>query len=96
MWAFTCVPRPSTNRPPVSSARSQAACAVTIGLRGNATAISVPIVTDVVVRAARADAMYGLCDDSVNQRPEKPAASTAVATVPTADGRGPCSTGRAA
>ena len=86
MCAFTCVPSPSTNRPPLSSARSHAACAVTIGLRGKATAMSVPIVTVDVAPAANAEARYGLCEDSVNQIPAKPVSSTAFAVPLTSDG----------
>ena len=41
MWALTCVPSPSRNRPPLASASSHAAAAVTIGLRGKATATPV-------------------------------------------------------
>ena len=74
------------NRPPLSSARSHAACAVTIGLRGKATAMSVPIVSADVALAANAEATYGLCDDSVNQIPAKPAASTDDAVPHTLDG----------
>ena len=56
MWAFTCVPRPSVNRPPVASASSHATCAVTIGLRGNATAMAVPMpMRSVAVAAAPHD-----------------------------------------
>ena len=40
-WARTWVPTPSRKRPPVASASSQATAAVTIGLRGNATATPV-------------------------------------------------------
>ena len=41
MWARTWVPRPSRKRPPVASASSHAIWAVTIGLRGKATAMPV-------------------------------------------------------
>jgi hypothetical protein len=61
---------------------------VTIGLRGKATAMSVPIVTDVVAVAARAEARYGLWDDSVNQMPAKPASSAARESAATAVGVG--------
>ena len=41
MWARTWVPRPSRNFPFVMSCSSQALVAVTVGLRGNATAMPV-------------------------------------------------------
>ena len=41
MWARTWLPSPRRKRPPVTSASSQAVCAVTIGLRGKATATPV-------------------------------------------------------
>ena len=42
MCAFTWVPSPRAKRPLVASASSHASIAVTIGLRGNASAIPVP------------------------------------------------------
>ena len=55
MWAFTCVPSPSRNRPPVASASSHATGAVTIGLRGKATATPVRM----SMSAASAAAAHG-------------------------------------
>ena len=56
MWAFTCVPSPSVNRPPVASANSHVFWAVTMGLRGNATAMAVPMpMRSVAVAAAPHD-----------------------------------------
>jgi hypothetical protein len=51
---LTCDPRPRTNRPPESSARSRAVIAVMVGLRGNARAMLVPTVTRSVAWHARA------------------------------------------
>ena len=52
MWARTWVPRPTTKRPSVASASIHAAWAVSIGLRGKATATLVPRVSVEVARAA--------------------------------------------
>src|SRR2546423_6820060 len=72
MWARTWVPRPSRNRPLETSASSQADSAVTIGLRGNATAI--PVLTSMsAARAAAAHARYAVRAPSVTTRPVKPA-----------------------
>ncbi len=51
MWARTCVPNPRRNRPSDSSASSQATWAVTIGLRGKATATPVRISSSVASAA---------------------------------------------
>src|SRR5207248_4997968 len=77
---LTCVPSPSEKRPRLARANSHAVCAVIIGLRGNATAIAVPIVIDSVTSAATAHPRYGGRFDSVNQRPENPSSSTERAT----------------
>ena len=42
LCALTCVPRPSVKRPPEAFCRSQAMCAVIIGLRENTVAMLVP------------------------------------------------------
>ena len=62
------------NRPPDRAARSHAAWAVTIGLRGKAMATSVPSTMLSAASAARAQAMNGLWAASVTHRPAKPAA----------------------
>ncbi len=80
MWAFTCVPRPSEKRPWLARASSHAVCAVTMGLRGKATAMAVPMVMESVTSAATAHPRYGGRWVSVNQSPEKPRASTSRAT----------------
>ena len=54
MWARTWVPMPSRKRPSVRSASSHAVAAVTIGLRGKATATPVPYVSSGAARAAAA------------------------------------------
>jgi hypothetical protein len=59
-----------------------------MGLRGKATATSVPRTTPSVAVAARAVAMNGLWDDSVNQTPPNPAVSADRATAATVAGRG--------
>ena len=42
IWAFTCEPTPSRNRPPEYNCKSLATKAIDIGLRANVTAIAVP------------------------------------------------------
>ena len=72
--ARTWVPRPSRNRPLLASASSHARPAVTIGLRGNATAMPVSSSSS-VARAAAATDRYADRPASVTTRPENPAAS---------------------
>ena len=55
-WALTCGPIPRRNRPPDASASSHATDAVTIGLRGKATATPVARSRSVRVSAAAAHA----------------------------------------
>jgi hypothetical protein len=63
------VPRPRTNLPPLARCKSQAATAVTIGLRVNAVAIAVPSVTRSVAVAATASGKNGSCCVSAVQMP---------------------------
>src|SRR5579883_3435200 len=79
-WALTCVPRPSNNRPPEIRLRSHAVCAVTMGLRENATATPVPSSSRVVACAASARATNGLCFVSLAHSARNPTASAARAT----------------
>src|SRR5437763_471900 len=62
MWARTWVPRPSRKRPPDNSANSHADWAVSMGLRGNATAIP----DLVVVRRLEGDRRAHLLDSVVH------------------------------
>ena len=55
-WALTWVPRPSRKRPREASASSHATEAVTIGLRGKATATPVARSRSAPLRAAAAQA----------------------------------------
>ena len=55
-------------RPLDCAAKSQAICAVTIGLRGKATAIAVPSSMRSVAAAACVSGRNGLCDVSDVQR----------------------------
>ncbi len=71
-WAFTCVPSPSTNRPPDRVARSQASWAVTIGDRGNATAMAVPRVRSGTEAAASARGRKGSWAVSAVKNPSNP------------------------
>ena len=64
----------------LARASSHAFCAVTIGLRGNATAMAVPMSIDDVTVLATAQARNGGRCDSVNHNPEKPSSSTRRAT----------------
>jgi len=83
--ALTWVPSPSTNRPRPSSARSHAAWAVTIGLRGKATAIPVPTRgCSVAARAAALD-RNGLCRVSVSQMASNPASAARRPSSPACD-----------
>jgi hypothetical protein len=59
------------------SARSQAAWAVTIGLRGNATAIPGPASIRSAAASAAPQVRKGLCLVSVTHMPAKPDSSTA-------------------
>jgi hypothetical protein len=77
MWALTWVPKPRMNRLPDKPARSQAAWAVTIGLRGNATAIPGPASIRPAAASAAPQVRKGLCLVSVTHMPAKPASSTA-------------------
>src|SRR6478609_3702679 len=79
MWARTWVPRPSRNRPLVASASSQATCAVTIGLRGNATATPVRMSMS-AASAAAAQERYAVRPASVTTRPAKPASAASRAS----------------
>ena len=52
LWPLTWVPSPSVKRPPEAFCRSQAMCAVIIGLRENTVAILVPsLIREVLVAA---------------------------------------------
>ena len=78
--ARTCVPSPATKRPPVASASIHAAWAVSIGLRGNATATLVPRASDEVASAAAVHIENTGWLPSGSHRASKPAASTSRAT----------------
>ncbi len=80
---FTCVPSPRMKRPPESSARSHAVIAVTMGLRGNATAMEVPSLMRFVWVAARARGRKGSWPVSAVQKQSKPASSAAFAAAGT-------------
>ena len=77
------------NRPPLSPARSQAMCAVVVGLRVKARAIAVPRPTRVVAAAARASGKYGSWLVSFVQSASKPIVSAARAVAATASRLGP-------
>src|SRR5213593_4690091 len=88
---FTCVPNPRTNRPSDSSARSRAAIAVIVGLRGNARAMFVPTrMRDV---AAAATAAWTKADRAVSATHtlSNPASSTSRESAPSPR-RGPPTT----
>lgn len=55
IWARTWVPSPSRKRPPLASASSHATWAVTMGLRGKATATPVRMSSSALRAAAAHD-----------------------------------------
>src|SRR6266571_2847886 len=81
---FTYEPRPRTNRPPNSSARSRAAIAVIVGLRGKARAMSVPTVVRDVAAATTAAWTYAERAVSATHRLSNPASSARRASAPRA------------
>ena len=68
LCAFTWVPSPSVNRPAEAFCRSQAMCAVIMGLRENTVAMLVPSLMREVEVAATATGRYGSCWVSEDQR----------------------------
>ena len=83
MWAFTWLPSPRRNLPPVFWASSQAISAEIIGLRAKAMAMPVEKCSDGAAIEAAAMFIHGTWWPSVNSMPEKPAASTWRARLPT-------------
>ena len=74
MCARTCAPSPRRNRPPLASASSQATDAVTIGLRGKATAM--PVSTSMSAATASAPQVrYAVRPASVTTSPDSPASA---------------------
>src|SRR5256886_9815931 len=71
----TWLPSPSTKRPPLQSARSQAAAAVAVGERAKATATLVPTWRRLVGWIAAAASRYGSRRTSRTQTASQPAAS---------------------
>ena len=74
MWARTCDPSPKRKRPPLASASSQAVAAVTMGLRGKATAMPVRMSMSAATAIAP-QVRYAVRPASVTTRPESPAAA---------------------
>src|ERR1700730_4015670 len=82
LWPLTWLPRPSTNRPFEFACRSQAWLAMTVGLRGNATAIEGVSSIRSVARAARASGVKTSCPSSTVISASNPATSAATANGP--------------
>src|SRR5437762_4546713 len=74
---LTWLPRPSTNRPLELACRSQAWLAITVGLRGKATAIDGVSSTRSVASAANASGVRTSCPSSTVINASNPAASAA-------------------
>ena len=79
LCARTCVPSPSTNRPPEFTFRSQPILATIIGLRGKEIATEVASCTRSVAIAASASGMNGSCASSGQVSPSIPSASARAA-----------------
>jgi predicted RNA-binding protein with TRAM domain len=75
--ALTCVPSPRMKRPPESACRSQAFCAITIGLRGKAIVTAVPSSIVRLCSAAISSGKKPLCCVSGAHNAPKPSASAA-------------------
>ena len=82
LWPFTWLPRPSTKRPAELACRSQALLAITVGLRGKATAIEGVSSTRCVASAARASGVKTSWPSSTVITASKPASSAARAAGP--------------
>jgi len=77
LWPLTWLPRPSTNRPFELACRSQAWLAITVGLRGKATAIDGVSSMRSVANAAKASGVKTSCPSSTVISASNPAASAA-------------------
>src|ERR1700720_3722096 len=77
LWPLTWLPRPSTKRPFELACRSQAWLAITVGLRGKATAIDGVSSMRSVASAAKASGVKTSCPSSTVISASKPAASAA-------------------
>ena len=69
MFCLIWVPRPSPNRPPDRACKSQAAMAVTIGLRGKATTTAVDTRRLVVWSRAKPASSIPSCTVSATRSP---------------------------
>src|SRR5271165_6804283 len=79
LWPLTWLPRPRTNRPFELACRSQAWLAITVGLRGKATAIDGVSSTRSVASVAKASGVKTSCPSSTVISVSNPAASAAAA-----------------
>src|SRR3989440_325250 len=77
LWPLTWLPSPSTNRPFEFACRSQAWLAITVGLRGKATAIDGVSSIRSVASAANASGVKTSCPSSTVINASNPAASAA-------------------
>src|ERR1700731_3538676 len=82
LWPLTWLPRPRTKRPFELACRSQAWLAITVGLRGKATAIDGVSSMRSVASAAKASGVKTSCPSSTVISASKPAASAATPNGP--------------
>src|SRR5215471_9791496 len=82
LWPFTWLPSPNTNRPFEFACRSQAWLAITVGLRGNATAIDGVSSIRSVASAAKASGVNTSWPSSTVVTASNPAASAAAPNEP--------------